>query len=122
MILLKEYSELHLINEESKFLESHYDCLPIAHSRNGKMTINQDDLLFAFQTRKSYSSIAWSLYLNGLILYVRDLAQTSVEPLDSRLKRCAESSSGHITVQKCRENALSLLMQFQNFLGQSTTF
>jgi hypothetical protein len=86
------------------------------------MTIIQEDLLMAFQIRKSHSSISWSLFLNGLILYVKDLAQTSLETSDSRLKRCAGSSSGHISVQMCRENALSLLMQFQNILGQSTSF
>ena len=113
---------MQLIQEESSFLSTNHDCLPIAHSRNGRMTINQDDLLLAYQIRKTHVSISWSLYLNGLILYIRDLAQSSLDPLDSRLKRCAGSSSGHITVQKCRENALSLLIQFQNFLGQSASF
>ena len=109
-----------MILEETRFLTSHLDCLPIAQSRNGKMTINDNDLLIAFQTRKRYSPIAWSLFLNGLVIYVKNIAETFLEPSDSRIKRCAGSSSGHIPVAQCRKNVLSLLMQFQNILGQNS--
>jgi hypothetical protein len=68
------------IEAETQFLLNHRECIP-------KVGTNES-LLEAFQKRKKTFKVAFSLYINGLINYIRQQAGSHLDPSNIRLRYC----------------------------------